>query len=93
MPASDCRTSSFVDTFEPPTIAMVGRSGFSSALESAWSSATSNGPAQAIGANSATPTVLAWALWAVPKASMTKTSQSAAMRRASSGSFCFSPRS
>ena len=43
-------TVSLVDTFEPPTIASKGRAGFSSAVSSAVSSLTSNGPAHAIGA-------------------------------------------
>ena len=40
-------TVSFVDTFEPATIAISGRFGFSSAVSSATSSFISNGPAQA----------------------------------------------
>ena len=85
------RTSSLVETFEPPTIATSGRFGFSSARSSASSSAASSGPAQATGAASATPCVLASARCAVPKASITNTSQSAAMRAASAGSSFFSP--
>src|SRR5687768_9925054 len=77
-------TWSLVETFEPPTTATSGRLGSSSA-------AASNGPAQATGAARATPCVLASARWAVPKASITNTSQSAAMRAASAGSSFFSP--
>ena len=84
-------TSSLVETFEPPTTATSGRFGLSSARSSASSSAASSGPAQATGAASATPCVLASARCAVPKASMTNTSQSAAMRAASAGSSFFSP--
>ena len=84
-------TVSLVDTFEPPTIASNGRAGFSSAVSSAVSSLTSNGPAQATGAYFATPCVLASARCAVPKASITKTSQSAAIVRDSCSSSFFSP--
>src|SRR5688572_3719158 len=84
-------TWSLVETFEPPTTATSGRLGSSSARPSASSSAASNGPAQATGAARATPCVLASARWAVPKASITNTSQSAAMRAASAGSSFFSP--
>ncbi len=76
--ASASSTVSFVDTFEPPTMATSGRAGLSSARPSASSSAASSGPAQATGARFATPCVEAWARCAVPKASMAKTSHSAA---------------
>ena len=69
--SSASSTVSLVETFEPPTIATSGRFGLSSAVSSATSSLTSSGPAQAIGANFATPCVLASARCAVPKASMT----------------------
>ena len=52
---SEFNTSNLVETLEPPTIATIGRAGSFNALPSASSSAASNGPAQAIGANSATP--------------------------------------
>jgi hypothetical protein len=52
-------TSSLVETFEPPTTATSGRRGFPRARASASSSAASSGPAQATGAASATPCVLA----------------------------------
>ena len=71
-------TSSLVETLEPPTIAAMGRFGVASACSRASSSAASSGPAQAVGAKRATPWVEAWARWAVPKASITKTSHSAA---------------
>ena len=48
-------TVSFVDTFEPPTIANMGGVGLVNARSRASSSAASSGPAQAVGANSATP--------------------------------------
>ena len=53
--ASVLSTVNLVDTLEPPTIATIGRLGLSSALPSASNSAASNGPAQAFGANLATP--------------------------------------
>ena len=80
-----------VETLEPATIATSGRAGFASARSSASSSATSSGPAQATGANRATPWVLASARCAVPKASMTNTSHSAAIWRDSASSSFFSP--
>ena len=82
---------SLVETLEPPTIATSGRAGCCSARSSASSSPTSSGPAQATGAKRATPCVLASARCAVPKASITNTSHSAAMRRASCSSSFFSP--
>ncbi len=84
-------TSSLVETLEPATMAAIGLAGLFSALPSASSSAASSGPAQAISANLATPWVEPWARWAVPKASMTKTSHSAAYFCASSSVFFFSP--
>ena len=72
-------------------MAISGRAGSSSAAASASSSATSSGPAQAMGAKRATPWVEAWARCALPKASMTKTSQSDAMFFASRSSSSFSP--
>ncbi len=69
--SKDSSTVSLVDTLEPATMASSGRAGFSSAVSSADSSLTSSGPAQATGANFATPWVLASARCAVPKASMT----------------------
>ena len=89
--SSDSSTVSLVETFEPPTIATSGRAGFSSALSSASSSPTSSGPAQATLANRATPWVLASARCAVPNASITNTSHSAAIFRASFSSSFFSP--
>ncbi len=77
--SSASRIVSLVLTFEPATIATSGRFGFSSARSSASSSPTSSGPAQATGAKRATPCVEASARCAVPKASMTNTSHSAAM--------------
>ena len=59
-------------------MATIGRAGLASALCRASSSSVSSMPAQATGANLATPWVEASARWAVPKASMTKTSHSAA---------------
>ena len=48
-------TSNLVETLEPPTIATIGRAGSFNALPNASNSAANNGPAQATGANSATP--------------------------------------
>ncbi|MNF43472.1 hypothetical protein D3C85_867250 [compost metagenome] len=72
-------------------MAAIGLAGLPSALPRASSSAASKGPAQATRANLATPWVEPWARWAVPKASMTNTSQRAAYCRASSSLFFFSP--
>ena len=74
--ASCSSTSSFVDTFEPPTMATRGFAGADRARSSALSSATNSGPAQATSAYKPTPWVEACARWAVPKASITKTSHS-----------------
>ena len=79
------------DTLEPATIATSGRLGLANARLKASSSAAINGPAQAIGANFATPLVVASARWAVPNASFTYTSQSAAIFFDSSSEFFFSP--
>ena len=62
---------SFEETLEPATIATNGRFGLASARLNASSSAAINGPAQATGANLATPFVVASARCAVPKASFT----------------------
>ena len=72
-------------------MATTGRAGFRSTRSSASSSAISSGPAQATGAYFATPWVLASARCAVPKASITKMSQSFAICFASAGEFFFSP--
>ena len=72
-------------------MATIGRAGLSSALVSASSSSVSRMPAQATGANLATPWVEASARCAVPKASITKTSHSAAYFLAVSSTFFFSP--
>ena len=84
-------TVNFVDTLEPPMIATNGRAGLSSAVARASSSATNSGPAQATGAYSATPYVLACVRCAVPKASITKTSHKDAIFFASASSQAFSP--
>ena len=89
--ANDFRMVSLVDTLEPATIAASGLAGWPSALPSASSSAASKGPAQAMGANFAMPCVVASARCAVPNASLTYTSQSAAIFFASSSLFFFSP--
>jgi len=80
-----------VDTLEPPTMATIGRAGLARALSRASSSSVSRMPAQATGAYLATPWVEASARCAVPKASMTNTSQSAAYFCAVSSTFFFSP--
>ena len=71
MVAKVSRTSSLVETFAPPTMAVMGRAGALKARSNASSSPASNGPAQATGANFATPWVEACARWAVANASMT----------------------
>ena len=55
MPAKESSTVNLVDTLEPPTIATNGRAGLSKALPKASNSPVSNGPAQAVSANFATP--------------------------------------
>ncbi len=91
LPSRFSSTVSLVETFEPPTIAISGRFGLPSAFSSASSSPVSSGPAQATGANFATPCVLASARCAVANASMTYTSHSAAIFCATSSLFFFSP--
>ena len=91
MSESDVNTSNLVETLEPATIATIGVSGVFNARPSASSSAANNGPAAATFAQRATPSVDASARCAVPKASITYTSQSAAYLAASSGLFFFSP--
>ena len=49
--AKEYKTSSLVETLEPPTIATIGLAGLSIALPKASSSAARRGPAHAIGAN------------------------------------------
>ncbi len=71
LPSRFSSTVSLVDTFDPPTMATSGRFGLSSAFSSASSSPVSSGPAQATGANFATPCVLASARCAVANASIT----------------------
>ena len=82
---------SLVDTLEPATIATRGRLGAFSAAARATSSPAINGPAQAVLAKRAMPSVVASARCAVPNASFAYTSQSAAILRASASSFSFSP--
>ena len=70
LPARDFRMVNLVETFDPATMATMGRFGVLSAAPRASSSAASSGPAQAIGANLAMPWVVASALCAVPNASL-----------------------
>ncbi len=69
--ASDSRIVSFVETFDPATIASSGRFGSCNARPSASSSPASSGPAHATGAYFAMPWVVASARCAVPNASLT----------------------
>ena len=85
------RMVSLVDTLEPATMATSGRCGCARAWVSASISADSKGPAQAMGAYCAMPYVVPSARWAVPKASFTKMSHSAASLRANASWFFFSP--
>ncbi len=71
--SSSSRTLSFPETFAPPTIAANGLAGLSMSFESIASSRSIRKPAYA-GRSVAMPTVLAWARWAVPKASFTYSS-------------------
>ena len=91
LPAKALRIVNLEDTLEPATIATKGRLGLAKARLKASNSAAISRPAQAIGANLATPLVVASARWAVPKASLTYTSHRAAIFFASSSLFFFSP--
>ena len=86
-----CKMESLVDTLEPATIATSGRLGANRALAMASISAAKSGPAHATFANCAMPYVLASARCAVPNASCTKISHSAAIFRDKASSFFFSP--
>ena len=81
-----------VDTFEPPTMASIGRTGSCRDFPRVSNSLLSKGPAQARRAARTTPSVDAWARWAVPNASMTYTSHKPAMVRARVSSLLVSPR-
>jgi hypothetical protein len=89
--ASARRIVSLVETFDPATMATSGRAGEASARPSASSSAAISGPAHATAACFARPCVVASARCAVPKASLTYTSQSFAIFCASSSLSFFSP--
>ena len=78
--------SSLEETFAPPTTAITGRSGFSSALVRASSSCCMVRPAKA-GRSFASPSVEAWARCAAENASLTKMSPSLASSAAWAGSF------
>ncbi len=87
-----CRIVSLVETLRPATIATSGRFG----LGERAADRVDLGREQRAGAGdasrtSAMPWVVASARCAVPNASLTKTSHSAAIFRASAGSFFFSP--
>ena len=88
---NEVNTSSLVDTLEPATIATIGFSGVCIARPSASNSAANKGPAAAIGAKRAAPSVDASARCAVPNASITNTSHNAAYFFARSWLFFFSP--
>ena len=77
------------ETFAPPRITVKGRSGFSVFEPRNSSSFSIRSPATLIGRYAATPAVVAWALWAVPKASLTYASApvSSASFLENSGSF------
>ena len=75
---SEESNSSLVDTLLPATMASSGRAGLSNALASASSSAISSGPPAATLAKRIAPWVEACARCAVPNASITNTSHSAA---------------
>ena len=89
------RTSSLVDTFEPPTMASTGASGLSSARDNADNSSANRLPAHtglpAAAAARITPSVEAWARCAVPNASITNTSHRSAYCCDSDSLFFFSP--
>ena len=79
-------------TFAPPITATSGRGGFSRIFVSVRTSRSSSLPA-ALGSRCATPSVLACARCAAPKASSTYTSASSESARASAGSLVVSPAS
>ena len=91
LPTSDDSSSSLVLTLLPATIASSGRAGSCSAFASASSSAISSGPPAACFAKRMAPWVDACARCAVPNASITNTSHSAAYLRESASSSAFSP--
>ena len=80
----DSRTAIFVETFAPPMTATNGFAGFSKTPPRNLISFSMRKPATP-GRIFATPSVEAWARWAVPKASLTYTSPSAARRFAKRG--------
>ena len=90
--AATSSTVSLVETLEPATIATSGRAGScSAALERVELGRPAAGRRRRPARSCATPWVVASARCAVPKASITNTSHSAAMLRASSSSSFFSP--
>ena len=93
LPASALRVPSLSEILAPPTIATNGRSGLSRTFPSAASSRAMSGPAAGRAKWDATPAVDACARCAVPKASLTYSSASAASRPLSSGSLLSSPAS
>ena len=82
-------TASFVETFEPPTIAIAGCAGFSNAFVSALISSSIKSPAYE-GKNFVIPSVEAWARCDVENASFTYTSPSDASFFENSASFASS---
>ena len=85
------RTSSLVETLEPPMMASSGCLGAWRIRVTASSSAAMSRPTQATLAKRMAPSVEACARCAVANASMTYTSPSAASLRATSSLFFFSP--
>mmetsp|Transcript_10162 Transcript_10162/g.14258 ORF Transcript_10162/g.14258 Transcript_10162/m.14258 type:complete len:232 (-) Transcript_10162:867-1562(-) len=84
------RTVILEETLDPPTMAAIGFSPLVTAPSRYSSSLASKNPETEGERNLVTPSVEAWARWAVPKASLTKRSKGAASFSTNSGSFLVS---
>mmetsp|Transcript_25565 Transcript_25565/g.31481 ORF Transcript_25565/g.31481 Transcript_25565/m.31481 type:complete len:278 (-) Transcript_25565:387-1220(-) len=84
------RTVILEETLDPPTMAAIGFSPLLTAPSRYSSSLARRNPDTAGERNLVTPSVEAWARWAVPKASFTKRSKGAASFSTNSGSFLVS---
>mmetsp|Transcript_20932 Transcript_20932/g.29541 ORF Transcript_20932/g.29541 Transcript_20932/m.29541 type:complete len:232 (-) Transcript_20932:541-1236(-) len=84
------RTVILEETLDPPTIAAMGVFPLETAPSRYSSSLASKKPETEGERNLVTPSVEAWARWAVPKASLTKRSKGAASFSTNSGSFLVS---
>mmetsp|Transcript_17979 Transcript_17979/g.32598 ORF Transcript_17979/g.32598 Transcript_17979/m.32598 type:complete len:254 (+) Transcript_17979:276-1037(+) len=84
------RTVILEETLDPPTMAAMGRSPLAMAPSRYSSSLARRNPETEGERNLVTPSVEAWARWAVPKASLTKRSKGAASFSTNPGSFLVS---